>query len=109
MQNWETLIAGRRRPCATMPSVTDTHKLCKKMTSAARYQRIKNDPVLREKRRKQQKKNRSTDKYRKYHSDYMRQWRKAHPLTERQRELNRERNRRYKQRKRAEAKQEFNN
>ena len=101
MQNWESLIAERSRPCATMPRCDEPVKQRMKINDRAYYQRHKNEPEFREKRRIRQSEYRHTDKYRKSHSEYMKEWRKAHPLTESQRELSRLRNKRYNERKKA--------
>lgn len=101
MLNWESLIADRSRPCATMPRCDDTVKQRKKINRKTYYQRHKDEPEFREKRRVRQCEYRHTDKYRKQHREEMKEWRKAHPLTEHQRELQRLRNKRYNERKKA--------
>lgn len=99
--DWETLIAERSRPCATMPRCDDTVQQRMKMNDHAYYKRHKDEPEFREKRRIRQSEYRRTDKYRKQHSEYMKEWRKTHPLTAHQRELSRLRNKRYNERKKA--------
>lgn len=101
MQNWESLIAERSRPCATMPRCDDTVKQRVKINHRAYYQRHKDEPEFREKRRIRQGEYRRTDKYRKQHREEMKEWRKTHPMTEHQRELSRLRNKRYNERKKA--------
>ena len=101
MQNWESLISERSRPCATMPREPDERQRARKIQRAAYHQRIKCTPEYKEKHKKWQKACRHTDKYRKHHREYMKEWRKTHPLTDRQKEMQRERNKRYKERKKA--------
>lgn len=80
MQNWESLIAERSRPCATMPRCEDTVKQRMKINDHYYYMRHKDEPEFREKRRSRQSEYRHTDKYRKKHSDYMRSWRKKQAI-----------------------------
>lgn len=101
MQNWESLIAERSRPCATMPRCEDTVKQRIKINKRTYYKRHKDEPEFREKRRVRQSEYRHTDKYRKQHREEMKEWRKAHPITEHERELSRMRHKRFNERKKA--------
>ena len=99
MQDWESLIADRSRPCATMPRCDDTVKQRIKINKRTYYKRHKDEPEFKAKRAARQRNYRHTEKYRKKHREEMKEWRKTHPLTEHQRELQRLRNKRYNERK----------
>lgn len=74
MTNWESLIAGRMRPAATVSAVSYQAQV-RKPKDRRYYERVKYDPEFKRKKREQMRKYRDTDSYRERHRIEMRLWR----------------------------------